>query len=236
MERARRVNLKRAAEMPDLIADETATRFMGDDGSNWHYLDTVESEITIKEGGSGADALRGRTLITRTHWRWNGNPLRERPPGLLPAAGFGAELRGLFEPQCQTVIRFDGRKKEGGKDVSVYRFSAPKGGCFGFLGDGQQRYNAARTGRFLVDDSRANVTEYQEEATGFPAGFTFGQRDEVESYESVKIEGVSYWLPKYGDFVWHSPHGDLTRVTVEYKNYQRIGASRPTLKLRPDSH
>jgi hypothetical protein len=63
---ARRVNLDRAANMPNFVADETAKRYRSPGKANppaWKLVDTIDSEITF----------RGNKP-TREHIRINGKP------------------------------------------------------------------------------------------------------------------------------------------------------------------
>src|SRR5215471_8294241 len=49
LEHARRVNLKRAANMPNFVADEITKRYSSRIGSSkWKYEDTIEAEITVR--------------------------------------------------------------------------------------------------------------------------------------------------------------------------------------------
>jgi hypothetical protein len=214
LEHVRQVNLDRAANMPNFVADETAKRYTGFvNSTDWGYVDTVESEITVK----GID-------VDRLHMRRNGQPLKKPVP--VASTGFGAELKPLFDPECPTTIDFAGRQEVRGKQVRVYRFSSPPDGCFGFLSlAAGPRHNAARTGRVLVD-SDGNVIQYEEEAVGpFPAGFHFDQRNEVVSWDRVAIGDASFWLPVAADFIWRYPSGEQQRTTIEYKNHRHFEAA-----------
>jgi hypothetical protein len=214
LERTRHVNLDRAANMPNFIADETAKRYTGQVGSTeWRYLDTVESEITVK----GID-------VDRLHMRRNGEPRKK--PIAVASTGFGAELKPLFDPECPTTIDSAGREEVRGRQVLVYRFSSPPDGCFSFLSLARgSKHNTARTGRVLVDGSEGNVIQYEEEAIGpFPKGFGFDQRNEVVSWDRVAIGDAFYWLPVAAELIWRYPSGELFRTTLEYKNHRRFEA------------
>jgi hypothetical protein len=111
-----------------------------------------------------------------------------------------------------------------GKPASVYRFRSPAGGCFGNL-YGNWPYNAARTGRVLIDDPTGEVLQFEEEATGFPRGFVFVQRNQIMTWGSVKIGDASHWLPLAADFIWHFSNGEFYRTAVEYKNHRHFEAA-----------
>ena len=214
LEHARQVNLEHATNMANFVADEVAERYTRrSDSSKWKHLDTIETEITV----------RG-IQISRQNWRGNGKPMVPDPSGKdLPATGFGAALKPLFDPQCPTTLEFAAREELGGKPASIYRFRSPENGCFGNLYGGSA-YNGARTGRILIDDSTGEVLQFEEEAKGLPKGFAFVQRNEVMNWGSVKIGDASHWLPVAADFIWHMSDGEIRRTTVEYKNHRHFEA------------
>jgi hypothetical protein len=200
--------------MPNFVADETAKRSTGHvDSPKWRYDDTIETEITVKG-----------TQLTRQNWRRNGKPWKPFT-GFMPGAGFGAELKPLFSADCPTTFEFERREEARGHQVVAYRYASPPDGCFGFLRAGRRRYNAARAGRVLLDDVGGNIIQFEEEASGFPPGFQFVQRNEVVSWDYVKIGDASYWLPVSADFTWRLRSQELSRVTVDYKNHRHFEAS-----------
>jgi len=210
LDRARQVNLERAAHMSNFVADEVAKRYTGKQGSSkWKYLDTVETEITVK----GIE-------ITREHWRRNGKPVKEDIDG-MPTTGFGAALTPLFDRGCPTTLEFADREELRGARVSVYRFRSPADGCFGNLYS-RWAYNAARKGRVVVDESNGEIMQFEEQAIDFPKGFGFLERDQVMHWDTVKIGDASHWLPVGADFVWRFAGGGLVRTTVEYKNHRHF--------------
>jgi hypothetical protein len=214
LEHARQVNLERAANMPNFVADEIAKRYSGRVGSSkWKYEDTIESEITV----------RG-IQISRQNWRRNGKPVKSAVDG-MPTTGFGAALRPLFDLECPTELEFAGREELRAQPALVYRFRSPADGCFGNLYGGSP-YNAARTGRVLIDEPTGELLQFEEEATGFPKGFAFVQRNQVMTWDSVKIGDASHWLPVGADFIWRmGGGGELHRTTVEYKNHRHFEAA-----------
>jgi len=86
-------------------------------------------------------------------------------------------------------------------------------------------YNAARTGRIFVDGPSGDVLQFEEEATGFPAGFSFIQRNQVMNWDFVKIGDISHWLPVSADFSWRMGDGSLTRAAAVYKNHRHFEAT-----------
>ena len=214
LDRVRQVNLETGTKLPSFVADETLKRYEGRiDSSKWRQVDTVDTEIAV-EG----------TAITRQNWRRNGKPWKPAS-GFIPNAGFGAELKPLFSPECPTRLESAGSEAAGGKQVLAYRFSSPPNSCFVPLGINGQTYNAARSGRILVDDRSGRMIQFEAEATGFPKGFDFVQRNEVETWDYVKIGDASHLLPVSADFIWRMPNGALYRVAIEYRNHRHFEAS-----------
>ena len=217
LERARQVNLERAASMPNFVADEISKRSMVAAGSSkWRSLDTIEAEITVQG-----------TALTRQNLRRNGKPWNRGDSGFgfLPGTGFGAELKPLFDPKCPTKLESAGHEEAGGAPLLVYRFSSPPDACFSVLSSKQQPYNAARAGRVLVDPSTGRLVRFEEEATGFPADYGFVRRNQVMSWGYIKTAAGSIWLPITADFVWSLPNGTRYRVAVVYRNHRHFEAA-----------
>jgi len=215
LEHARQLALERAANMPNFVAEEIATRYSGHAGSSkWKYEDTIDSEITV----------RG-IQITRQNFRRNGKPVRRFNGDGMPTTGFGAALKPLFDPQCPTTLELQNSEEVRGKSAQAYRFRSPANGCFGNLYGNLGGYNAARTGRVLIDAVAGEVLQFEEEATGFPKGFGFVQRNQVMTWDTVKIGDDSHWLPVAADFIWRGDGKDLYRTSVEYKNHRHFEAA-----------
>jgi hypothetical protein len=218
LEHARQVNLEYASNLPNFVADETAKRYTGDNNSpDWRYADTIETEITF----------RGNRAV-RQQIRRNGKPW-ERPfetlPGFKWYGGFGTEIRPLFDPQCPTTIRYEGRPEARGQQLLQFEFSSPPDGCFVPFYFEYQRYNPARTGHAFIDEPGGYVIRLDEEASGFPADFEFAQREEQVSWDYVKIGDASHLLPISANFVVLYSSGVKWRVEVEYKNHRHFEAS-----------
>jgi len=222
LEHSRQVNMERATNMPNFVADEVVTHYVARrnggraDATNWEHDFTVEDEIRVR----GNQVSRERVRRNGRAW---GGVIRG-----LPATGFGAALKPLFDPQCPTTLDFAGDGQLRGKAALVYRFRSPADGCFGNLYGGRDvrwAYNAARTGRIFVDGPSGDVLQFEEEATGFPAGFSFIQRNQVMNWDFVKIGDISHWLPVSADFSWRMGDGSLTRAAAVYKNHRHFEAT-----------
>ena len=159
LEHARQVNLERAANMPNFVADETAKRYTAlarairQRGSLWTRL----SPRLLSRGTSQP----GSTFVSTA----NRGPSRFR---VAWSVEFGTEIKPVFDPECPTAIDFEGRREIGGKQLLAYRFTSPSDGCFGAF---DKNYVPARTGRVLVEDPGGSMIQYEEEAGGFPKGF-----------------------------------------------------------------
>ena len=217
-EQARRINLDYVANMPNFVADETATRYRSTLRSPaWHPYDTVEAEITF----------RGRRAV-RQQIRRNGKPW-DRPFDALPGykwyEGFETEISPLFDPQCPTTIEYEGHSTMGGHQLLEYRFRSPVDGCFPFLYFAYERYNPARTGHVFVEDPGGSVIQVDDEAVGFPADFEFAGREQHMFWDYVKIGENSHLLPVRANFLVVYSSGTRYRVEVEYKNHRHFEAS-----------
>jgi hypothetical protein len=216
--RAREVNLEYASSMPDFVADETAKRSTANGRSqDWHYVDTIETEITFK----GDRAFRDQIRKDGKPW---GKPFRALP-GFKWYGGFGTEIKQVFDPQCPTSIEADGIAEVHGKRLLKYKFRSPADGCFGPFYLEYQRYNPARTGHVFIDATGGNVIKLDEEASGFPPGFDLAQRNEEVSWDYVKIGDASHLLPVGANFLILYYSGIRWRIEVEYKNHRHFESS-----------
>jgi hypothetical protein len=217
-ENARRINLEYLASMPNFVADEVAKRFRSTTKSpGWSRYDTVESEI----------AFRGRRAV-RQQIRRNGKPW-DQPFDALPGfkwyEGFETEIGPLLDRDCPTTLEYQGRVRQGGRQMLDYRFNSPVDGCFPFLYFTYERYNPARTGHVYIGDPSGNVLRVDDEASGFPADFEFAGREEHVTWDFVKIGEDSHLLPVRADFLVRYSDGTRYRVEVEYKNHRHFESS-----------
>src|SRR5262249_33248586 len=127
LEHAQKVNLDRAAHLPNFEADEIMVRYQSPrvDPPRWKKVDTIESGIAFRNGN-----------FTREHTVVNGKPWRkpQLPDGAHPRIGFGFEIKPVFDPQCHADIQYDRAEAVQGRPASTYRFRTPAGGCFGDIG------------------------------------------------------------------------------------------------------
>jgi hypothetical protein len=223
LEHARKVNLERAANLPNFVADETAMRYKSPhtDPPKWQFVDTIESEILVQ----GPTFKRQHTLLNGKPWN------KANFPEFSWSVQFGDELTPLFSPKCRTTIEFEGPAQALGKQLFAYRFHAPKNGCFGSfavksgLFSPRKEYSPARTGRFLIDDPGGNVIQFQEEAHEFPKGFPADPLTQTVTWDFVKIGDNSYLLPVSTEIFGGYTRGALWHVVVEYKNHRHFEAA-----------
>lgn len=214
-EHARKVNLERAANMPSFIADENVKRSIARKGQDWRRLDTIESEVTFRNG----EPVRQNVRIDGKPWN------RADLPGGNWSVDFGTELNPLFSLDCPNTFRFDRRQEARGKQILAFRFTAPPDSCFGYASDGRRRYIPARTGRILLDDATGYLIQYEEEAREFPKGFFIVSFKEVTRWEDVEISGDAHLLPVGYEFYLRFANGEQSRVSAEFKNHRQFQAS-----------
>jgi len=228
LEHARQVNLDRAAHMPNFVADEIVTHYFDRRGVGaWEHDFTAKDEITVQ----GNKITRKHVHFNRSARSWSRIAIsvmgRARLPAVgwgLPATGFAAALQPLFDPNCRTLLESAGNDELRGKAVVAYRFDSPFNGCFGNLYGGYP-YNAARTGRILIDGPSGDLLQFEEEAFGFPRDFAFVSRHQVMDWDYVKIGGASHLLPVSAEFIWTTDTSLRIKADVEYKNHRHFESS-----------
>jgi hypothetical protein len=218
LDRIRDINLGRAANMPNFTADETATRSLRRSGSTrWRQVDTVKSEITFLGNQGG-----------RQNIRINGKLYRKAEGGWIPGVnwglGFGTELKPLFSRDCGNSFTFDGVQELRGRQVLSFGFSAPPDGCFGPGTINYTQYDAARTGRILVDEPAGNVIQLESATQGTPIEFS-GEHRATLLWDYVRIGDASHLLPVGADYCDTFSSGDQWHIAVEYKNHRHFEAS-----------
>ncbi|HKD07067.1 MAG TPA: hypothetical protein VKB79_14280 [Bryobacteraceae bacterium] len=218
LEHARSVNLAQLAHMPNFVADEVAKRYRSGSATGpLRPYDTVESEIAFQ----GRRAVR--TQIKRNGQAWD-QPF-DALPGYKWYEGFETEIGPLFDPQCPTRIEHHGRSTVNGRPVLDYRFHSPVDGCFPFLYFSYERYNPARSGRFVIEDPGGRVIEVEDRSDQFPAPFQFQAREEHVTWDYVRIGESSHLLPVRADFAATYRSGTRYRVDIEYRNHRHFEAS-----------
>ncbi|SPE39034.1 exported hypothetical protein [Candidatus Sulfopaludibacter sp. SbA3] len=187
LERVRQVNLEYVAKRENFVADEIQKRYISQDsGKPWRLQDTIEAEIAFKDG-----------QLTRQNIRRNGKPWPKpfHKLGGILIAGFGAQIKPLFDPACSVKINFAGRQEASGQPMLIYLFRSPAQGCFGEYTWNGNLYNPPRTGRVLVDPARGNTIRYEDEASGFPEKYGLERVIWVDSWDYVTIGQSSHLVP-----------------------------------------
>jgi hypothetical protein len=221
LERVREVNLANLARMPNFIADERASRSFIPAGSTRASIqDVVESQVVFQ----GTKAKRENVRINGKRWNGNTTWLPGFNWGIGWGIGFGSEIHAIFDTTCATTFDFTGQEEIPGRRVLVYRFTSPRDGCFGPDQIGPAEYNAARTGRVLVDDPDGNIVRVEIGQAGVAE---FGTVEVKMSWNNVRIGEGSYLLPVRDEYVWHSATqpGSAWHVSVEYTNHKHFEAS-----------
>lgn len=223
LDQIRRINLDRAANMPNFVVDEFVTEYSAPHhtgpaaSAKWQYEHNYQSEVTVN-----GTAITHRNPL-RDGLPWDKIGVASGMPASMPATGFGAPLKALFDPECPTRLSYAGKELMAGRTAVIYRFHSPVNACFGNVYGRDRAYNAARSGRVLIDPSTGDVLQYEEEASGLPQGFLFKQRNLTMTWSAVTIAGSSYWLPVHADFLWRT-NESLNHRSVEYKNHRHFVA------------
>ena len=224
LERARTVNLERAKNLPEFIADETVVRYKSPHTNppKWEYLDTFEAEIAVQ---GGAD-------FTRRRVRMNGRPFDKSGfPGFNWSVWFGVELGPLFNGKCDTRIEFDKREEVKGRPAMAYRFRWPED-CFGTFTVSRGFFGISRTkshtppwsGRFLVDEA-GNLIRFESQVTELPKDLGADPLSQSVTWDYVKIADEVHLLPVAMEIFGGFTRGDLWHAVVEYKNHRQFKAS-----------
>jgi hypothetical protein len=216
LERARKTSMERVEKMPNFVADEIAHRYRSESTTQtWRLFDTLEAEITAKDGG-----------LSRQNLRLNGAPTKktlDRLDGPLWMGGFfGVELR-MFDPNCAAKFDFAGVESIGGRQLQAYRFRSPPAGCLTARA-GKDKYSPGGAGRVLVDE-RGEVLRYECEASGFPEKSPFDRVIETESWDYVTIGGSSRLVPVAASMSLFQTDGTAWAVRIEYRNHRHFEAS-----------
>jgi hypothetical protein len=223
LEHVREVNLANLARMPDFIAEEHVIRsFIPAGSTKASSQDIFESDIIFQ----GTKASRKNVRINGKQWNGASAWLPGLNWGIGWGIGFGSEIHAIFDKSCGTRFDFAGQEEAAGKRVLVYLFKSPLDGCFGPDQSGPAEYNAARSGRVLVDDPGGNIVGIEIRQNGVVADFN--QVDVKMSWSDVRIGDTSYLLPVKDEYVYRhataQPRGEW-RVSVEFKNHRHFEAS-----------
>ncbi|HEY2382717.1 MAG TPA: hypothetical protein VGK48_16200 [Terriglobia bacterium] len=215
-ERARQAGLERAMNLPSFVADEVARRWTArpSNPAASKLVDTIESEITIKNG----EAARQNIRINGRPWKKAGDPITWSPD-------FGTELKEVFDVECPNTFDFQGHEEVRGRQLLVYGFSSPPDGCFGYDVVNGKRYIPARKGRILIEEQTGNLLQYEEEASQFPPGFPFSSTREVTRWDYLKSGVATYLVPMGYELFFTFSSGDQWHISAEFKNHRHFQSS-----------
>jgi hypothetical protein len=224
LERAREVNLRFSASLPNFVADEHAERFKSSAQASrrWQLLDTIDSEISVKGKGGFS---RDHTTVDGKSWS---KP--SLPPPLRWSVLFGRELKPLFDPQCHTTIEREGPSELRGIEVVNYRFDSPQDGCFGSLGirsgllSTSKKINPRMTGTFSIEEAGGRLVQFDGRAIDLPKGLESETFERSVSWGYVKTGSELNLLPVGMEIVAGSAK-TLFRVVVTYKNHRHFEAA-----------
>lgn len=218
LERIRSNILEFASKMPNFVADEVVKRYVSTSPlPQWQFVDTIESETTFR----GSAESRGHIRLNGNAWTHPYNTL----PGWKWDAGFGADLPRLFGANCPTTFESEGRVSEGGRSLSVVRFSSPPDGCVGYYWSGYQSFFAGQTGRIFLDEHEENVIQIEAKSREFPKAFPLSAVEEQVSWGYVNIGDATHLLPVSSQIMYVQSTGRMQLTKVEYKNHRHFEAS-----------
>jgi hypothetical protein len=218
LEKARTVNLDRAAHLPNFVADEDAvcaTQAAGQ--TDWQQTASVQSEVTFKGMNE-----------TRQQVDSQGKPVPSQgiPVGCIGwSGGFGAFLRPLFDPKCGTTLTFSKLVGDPGKEGYVYDFSTPPEGCFPPTFAAGERTYAAHEGSVLIDSPSGNLLSVIGRARDFPKGYAIAGIRETVTWDVVKLGGEAHLLPVSYEKEMSIWNGGVRRVTAVYRNHRHFEAN-----------
>jgi hypothetical protein len=205
-----------AAELPNFVADEVAKRYVSGPSQppHWRLVDTIKSEITVHGGRVS------RAHITVSGKPWN-SPYGAIPGSLLWGEGFGSQLPCLFAPGSPTVFEPGAPVNEGGKLLSVVRFSSPPDECE-FVWTTYQQFYPSRMGRIWLTEPEEDVVRLEMESLAFPSAFALSAFEKGVSWGIVKIGGGAHLLPVLAEITSRDSHGGMTLTRSEYKNHRHF--------------
>lgn len=218
LERARAVNLERAAHMPSFVADEIMDCYVSSPGlADWQHSASVRSEVRF----TGTTAHRQR--VTR-----NGKALAvpEFVPGCMGSSGgFGTYLRPLFDPDCPATFTYSNRINRPGGPELIYGFSTPAEGCFETSFSGSERAYPKHEGLVTIQASGGDMVHVAGESVAFPSAYPITLIQEEVSWGFVQVGEARLLLPiSYEKVMWMSS-GLINRVTATYVNHRHFEAS-----------
>jgi hypothetical protein len=218
LERARAVNLERAAHMPSFVADEIMDCYVSSPGlADWQHSASVRSEVRF----TGMTARRQR--VTR-----NGKALAV--PGFVPgcmgsSGGFGTYLRPLFDPECATTFTYSSTINQPGGEDLIYVFRTPPEGCFETSFSGSERAYPTHAGLVTIQASGGDMMHVESESVALPGAYPITLIKEEVSWGFVNIGETRLLLPiSYEKVMWMSS-GLINRVSATYVNHRHFEAS-----------
>jgi hypothetical protein len=223
LEKARAVNLNRAAHLPNFLADEdvvcyfqAANQPIGSPA--WQQIATAKSQVSFKGVNEtrqqvGADGKPGRApAIPDGCIEWSG--------------GYSLYFKPLFDPSCSTTLTFSKTLGKPGHQSLVYNFSTPAEGlCFSPAISDFERAYAAHEGSVLIDIPTGSMVSVVARSTHLPEAFPIMESDETVIWDVVNTGGEEHLLPVSYERVKIFANGAARRVLVKYSNHRHFEAA-----------
>jgi len=219
LEKARAVNLDRAAHLPNFMADEEVDcSAQPPSGSAWIPTATIRSEATFSGMSESLQRVGADGKLV---------PAKGIAPGCIGwTGGFGSYIKPIFDPDCGTTLTYSKTIGKSGKQYLVYNFSTPPEAlCFPLSFSGIERAYSAHQGTVRIDMASGEMVSVSTRARGFPDAYPFAEIEETATWDTVDIKGESYLLPVSYEKVISRRSGAINRVSATYTKHRHFEAA-----------
>jgi hypothetical protein len=217
LEKARTVNLERAAHLPNFVADEIVDCYSSPSSPpEWQHTAAIRSEVTFAGMGE-----------TRQRMTADGKPVpgHDHPGCVGWGGGFGTYLKPIFDAECRTTLEFSKSIGRPGNQALIYNFSTPPEGCFPTSFSGYERAYPAHEGFVVIEIPGGRMIHVTGRSVRFPGAYPIVKIEEKVNWNVVKIGDQARLLPIAYEKSMYMSSGWTYRVSATYTNHRHFEAN-----------
>lgn len=233
LERARKVALEQAGQMPDFIVKQQIARSNAyGTTKNWIPADRLTIAVTYRESaGEQYKLLAINGLPAPAGEMERGS--YEHTRGTSSTGEFVSLLVNLFAVESEAKFQPVGTDTLRGVNTIVYDFEVARRKSkqlikFGGGGtEGEQATTAGRRGKVWIDRESARVRRIENMATEIPEDFPIRAVTNRIDYDWTEIDGRRYLLPLLAEIEFTTNVNERiyqSRNVIRFRNYQKFGS------------
>jgi hypothetical protein len=220
---ARNLALEYTANLPNFICTETLRRSrQAKPSQGWKLVDTIAVDVAFSDKGERYNML---TI--------NGKPTRKRFAdlgGALSDGDFGTVLHWVFQPESQTLFRWERTEELRGRPMHVFSYRVEQNHSQFKVNANKLHMIAAFSGLVYVDRENNRVMRITYAPSGIPADWPVTEVSSELDYGFARINAQEFLLPLHAELTVTMKDGGQDRNEMDFGNYRKF-STEATLKF-----